>query len=74
VARLERPEIGWLGELAVDQAVVIGSAGRLIPWIPLVDAHGVDRAYSWDGIGAPAFAQVVSVLSRPTRTSPSCSR
>jgi hypothetical protein len=58
VARLERPEIGWLGELAVDQAVVIGSGGRLIPWIPLVDAHGVDRAYSWDGVGAPAFAQV----------------
>jgi hypothetical protein len=58
VARLERPEIGWLGELAVDQAIVIGSGGRLIPWIPLVDAHGVDRAYSWDGVGAPAFAQV----------------
>jgi hypothetical protein len=58
VARLERPEIGWLGELAVDQAVVIGSGGRLIPWNPLVDAHGVDRAYSWDGVGVPAFAQV----------------
>jgi hypothetical protein len=58
VAKLERAEIGWLGELAVDQAVVIGSGGRLIPWIPLVDAHGVDRAYSWDGVGALAFAQV----------------
>jgi hypothetical protein len=58
VAKLERAEIGWLGELAVDQAVVIGSGGRLIPWIPLVDAHGVDRAYSWDGVWAPAFAQV----------------
>jgi hypothetical protein len=58
LARLERPEIGWLGELAVDQAVVIGSGGRLIPWIPLVDAHGVDRAYCWEGVGAPSFAQV----------------
>ena len=58
MARLQRPEIGWLGELAVDQAAVIGSGGRLIPWIPLVDAHGVDRAYSWDGVGAPSFAQV----------------
>jgi len=58
VARLQRSEIGWLGELAVDQAVVTGSGGRLIPWIPMVDAHGVDRAYSWDGVGAPAFAQV----------------
>src|SRR5438067_12575896 len=42
----------------MDQAVVTGSGGRLIPWIPMVDAHGVDRAYSWDGVGAPAFAQV----------------
>jgi hypothetical protein len=24
----------------------------------LVDAHGVDRAYCWDGIGAPSFAQI----------------
>jgi hypothetical protein len=58
VARLQRSEIGWLGELAVDQAVVTGSGGRLIPWIPMVDAHGVDRAYSWEGVRAPAFAQV----------------
>ncbi|TMD83924.1 MAG: hypothetical protein E6I78_11535 [Chloroflexi bacterium] len=58
MARLQRAEIGWLGELAMDQAVVTGSGGRLIPWIPMVDAHGVDRAYSWDGVGAPAFAQV----------------
>jgi hypothetical protein len=50
--------MGWLGELAVDQALVIGSGGRLIPWIPLVDAHGVDRAYSWDGIEAANFAQI----------------
>lgn len=58
MAKLARPEIGWLGELAVDEAVVIGSGGRLIPWIPLVDAHGVDRAYCWDGVGAPSFVQV----------------
>jgi hypothetical protein len=58
MATLQRAEIGWLGELAVDQANVVGSAGRLIPWIPLVDAHGVDRAYSWDGVGAPSFAQI----------------
>jgi len=58
LAKLPRPEIGWLGELAVDQALVVGSGGRLIPWIPLVDAHGVDRAYCWDGVGAPSFAQI----------------
>jgi hypothetical protein len=58
LAKLERPEIGWIGELAVDQANLIGSRGRLIPWIPLVDAHGVDRAYCWDGVGAPSFAQI----------------
>jgi hypothetical protein len=58
LAKLPRPEIGWLGELAVDQALVVGSGGRLIPWIPLVDSHGVDRAYCWDGVGAPSFAQI----------------
>src|SRR5207253_1497497 len=41
-----------------DEAMVVGSGGRLIPWVPLVDAHGVDRAYSWNGVGAPSFAQI----------------
>jgi hypothetical protein len=58
VARLVRAAIGWLGELAVDEAVVIPSGGRLIPWTPLVDAHGVDRAYTWDGVNPPWFVQV----------------
>lgn len=58
MGKLERPEIGWLGELAVDEAVVVGSGGRLIPWIPLVDAHGVDRAFTWEGVAAPTFAQI----------------
>jgi len=58
LAKLERPEIGWLGELAVDEALVVRSGGRLIPWIPLVDSHGVDRGFSWDGVGAPDFVQV----------------
>src|SRR5439155_25809649 len=58
VPKLGRVEIGWLGELAVDEAMVVGSGGRLIPWIPLVDAHGVDRAYSWNGVGAHSFAQI----------------
>ena len=58
MAKLERPEIGWLGELAVDEALVVRSGGRLIPWIPLVDSHGVDRGFSWDGVGAPDFVQV----------------
>ena len=58
MAKLKRPEIGWLGELAVDEALVVRSGGRLIPWIPLVDSHGVDRGFSWDGVGAPDFVQV----------------
>ena len=58
LAKLVRAEIGWLGELAVDEANVVDSGGRLIPWIPLVDAHGVDRAYTWDGVDAPWFVQV----------------
>jgi hypothetical protein len=58
LAKLGRAQIGWLGELAVDEANVVGSGGRLIPYIPLVDAHGVDRAYCWNGMGAPSFAQI----------------
>ena len=58
MAKLGRAQIGWLGELAVDEANVVGSGGRLIPWIPLVDAHGVDRAYSWNGMEAPSFVQI----------------
>ena len=55
---MQRAEIGWLGELTADQVVVPGSGGHLVPWIPLVDSHGVDRAYSWDGVGSPNFVQV----------------
>ena len=58
MTKLVRAEIGWLGELAVDEANVVESGGRLIPWIPLVDAHGVDRAFTWDGVAAPWFVQV----------------
>jgi hypothetical protein len=58
LAKLGRAQIGWLGELAVDEANVVGSGGRLIPYIPLVDAHGVDRAYSWNGVEPPNFAQI----------------
>jgi hypothetical protein len=50
--------MGWLGELATDEATVVGSGGRLVPWIPLVDAHGVDRAFSWNGVEPPSFAQI----------------
>ena len=58
MVKLGRAQIGWLGELAVDEAIVVGSGGRLIPWIPLIDAHGVDRAYCWNGVGAPHFTQI----------------
>jgi hypothetical protein len=58
LAKLGRAQIGWLGELATDEANVVGSGGRLIPYIPLVDAHGVDRAFCWNGVGAPNFVQV----------------
>lgn len=58
MAKLQRAEEGWLGEQAVDQDAVLGSGGRLVPWMPQVDAHGIDRAYSWNGIGQPTFAQI----------------
>ena len=47
-------EAGYLGELTVDRAI----AGRVVPWIPVVDAHGIDRAYSWMGAGPPALVQI----------------
>ena len=56
--RIPRPELGWLGEHLVDMDVVRGSGFRVVPWIPLVDAHGIDRAYSLDGIGKPAMVQI----------------
>lgn len=58
LAKLGRAQIGWLGELSVDEANLAGSGGRLIPYIPLVDAHGVDRAFCWNGVGPPNFVQV----------------
>ena len=58
MADLGRPVIGWLGEHDLDEALVIPSRGRLIPWLPLIDAHGIDRAYSWDGVGSPWFVQM----------------
>jgi hypothetical protein len=58
VPRNHRPELGWLGEHLVDMDVVRGSGFRVVPWIPLVDAHGIDRAYSLDGIGKPAMVQI----------------
>ena len=53
-----RPELGWVGEHVVDMDVVRGSGFRAVPWIPLVDAHGIDRAYSLNGIGRPALVQI----------------
>jgi len=58
VPRNHRPELGWLGEHLVDMDVVRGSGFRVVPWIPLVDAHGIDRAYSLDGTGKPAMVQI----------------
>ena len=58
MTKLGRAQIGWLGELATDETNVVGSGGRLIPYVPLVDAHGVDRAYCWNGVGPPNFTQI----------------
>jgi hypothetical protein len=55
---MHRPELGWIGEHIVDMDVVRGSGFQVVPWIPLVDAHGIDRAYSLNGIGRPALVQI----------------
>src|SRR2546421_2782133 len=43
--------------------VVRGSGFFVVPWIPLVDAHGIDRAYSVNGIGQPSLVQVKTSAS-----------
>ena len=58
-----RSELGWIGEHIVDMDVVRGSGFRVVPWIPLIDAHGIDRAYSLDGIGQPSLVQVKTCAS-----------
>ena len=55
---IHRPELGWIGEHIVDMDVVRGSGFRVVPWIPLIDAHGIDRAYSLNGIGRPSLVQI----------------
>src|SRR5579864_1487024 len=61
--RIHGPEMGWLGEHVVDMDVVRGSGFRVVPWIPLVDAHAIDRAYSLNGIGEPALVQIKTSAS-----------
>lgn len=63
MARIHRPELGWVGEHVVDMDVVRGSGFRAVPWIPLVDAHGIDRAYSLNGIGRPVLVQIKTSAS-----------
>jgi hypothetical protein len=55
---LTREQVGWLGEQDLDRAILLGSRGRLHPYLPVVDSRRVDRAYAWDGIGQPWFVQV----------------
>ncbi len=55
---LTREQVGWLGEQDLDRALLLGSQGRLQPYLPVVDSRRVDRAYAWDGIGPPWFVQV----------------
>jgi len=55
---LTREQLGWLVEQDVDRVVLLGSQGRDHPYLPVVDSRRIDRAYSWDGIGHPWFAQI----------------
>jgi hypothetical protein len=55
---LTREQLGWLGEQDLDRALLLGSQGRLQPYLPVVDSRRVDRAYAWDAIGQPWFLQV----------------
>jgi hypothetical protein len=55
---LTRGQVGWLAEQDLDRALLLGSRGRLQPYLPVVDSRRVDRVYAWDGIGQPWFVQV----------------
>lgn len=55
---LTREQVGWLGEQDLDRIVILGSDGRLHPYLPVIDSRRVDRAYAWDGTGPPWFVQV----------------
>jgi len=55
---LTREQVGWLGEQDLDRPLLLGSHGRLQPYLPVIDSRRVDRAYAWDGIGRPWFVQV----------------
>jgi hypothetical protein len=55
---LTRGQVGWLAEQDLDRILLLGSRGRLQPYLPVVDSRRVDRVYAWDGIGQPWFVQV----------------
>jgi hypothetical protein len=55
---LTRGQVGWLAEQDLDRTLLMGSRGRLQPYLPVVDSRRVDRVYAWDGIGQPWFVQV----------------
>jgi hypothetical protein len=48
----------------VDRIVLTGSGGRLHPFIPLDPFHGVQRAYAFDGVGRPWYAQISAATRR----------
>jgi hypothetical protein len=54
---LRREQIGWLAEQELDRAILLGSGGRLQPYLPLFDTRRVDRVYAWDGQDATGFVQ-----------------
>jgi hypothetical protein len=58
---LTREQIGWLVEQHLDRILLLGSKGRLQPYLPVVDSRRVDRAYAWNGIGQPWFVQVKGI-------------
>jgi hypothetical protein len=75
---VESAQVGRIFENLVENAYTAQSRGRLTSYVPLLDAHGVDRAVSLDG-GPPLFVQVKGHLltgrpgERPMFTIPAAS-
>jgi len=50
-------QLGGLAEQDLDRVILLGSRGRLHPYVPMFDTRKVDRAYVYDGIDLVCFVQ-----------------
>jgi hypothetical protein len=59
-----RAQRAFLAVNEIDRVNLTGSGGNLQPLLPLDPFHGVHRAYAWQGVGPPHFAQINATASQ----------